>query len=112
MILYIRRLKNLASGNPRILFREPVPYSDIIQMGNEYDIGLFFMPPATLNEKFSLGHKVFQFIQSRLMLAISPLPEMQKIVTEYGLGICADNFNPRDMADKLNKLSVDEIALL
>jgi hypothetical protein len=78
-------------------------------MGNKYDIGLFFMPPTTLNEKYSLGHKITQYIQSRLMLIVSPLPEMKKLVEKYQLGISSEDYDVEKLARKMNSLSANEI---
>lgn len=107
--LYIRKIKKLSADNPKIIFKELVKYEEVAQMGNEYDIGIFIMPPTTLNEIYSLGHKIFQFIQSRLMLVISPLPEMKKIVDRYNLGIYQEDFNIKKLAEKMNKLTAEEI---
>lgn len=107
--LYIKKLKRLAGDNPRIVFREMVEYDEVVNMGNEYDIGLFIMPPTTTNEIFSLGHKVFQYIQSRLMLVISPLPEMKKIVDKYNLGIYQEDYNIRKLAEKMRRLTAEDI---
>ena len=81
----------------------------IVEFGNSFDIGLFFMPPSNLNEEYSLGNKIFQYIQSRLALAISPLPEMKNLVDTYNLGIVSDNFDPKSLAKKLNELTVQKI---
>lgn len=107
--IYIRKLKKMAAGNPRIIFKELVPFNQIVKMGNDYDIGLFFMPPTTLNEEYSLGHKVFQYIQSRLMLVVSPLPEMKKIVEKYNLGIVSEDYDLKKLAEKINALSIEKI---
>jgi glycosyltransferase involved in cell wall biosynthesis len=107
--LYIRKIRKAASVNNRIIFRNRVPYNEVAKMGNEYDIGLFFMPPTTINVEYSLGHKIFQYIQSRLMLVVSPLPEMKKIVENYGLGIVSDDYDVKKLAERLNKLTPEEI---
>lgn len=106
---YIKRLKKLAGTNPRITFRGLVGFDEIVSMGNLYDIGIFFMPPTTINEKYSLGHKIFQYIQSGLMLVVSPLPEMKNLVEKYNLGIVADSFDAKRLAAKMNTLTVEEI---
>jgi hypothetical protein len=107
--IYVNKLKKMANGDKRIKFLKPVDMKDVVSFGNKYDIGLFFMPPTNYNEEYSLANKVFQFIQSRLMLAFSPLPEMKKIVVENNLGIVSDNYEPKNLADKLNRLSAEEI---
>lgn len=106
---YVNKLKKMAGSNPRITFMKPVAMKDVVKFGNDFDIGLFMMPPTNYNEEYSLANKVFQFIQSRLMLAFSPLPEMKKIVIDYNLGIVSDNYEPKNLAEKLNKLTTDEI---
>lgn len=107
--IYVNELKKIAKNNNRIIFIEPVSMKELVSFCNKYDIGLFFMPPTNYNEEYSLANKVFQFIQSRLMLAFSPLPEMKKIVLKYNLGILSDNFDVRNLAAKLNKLTAKEI---
>lgn len=107
--IYVNQLKKLAKDDKRIEFIKPVAMSEVVKFGNTYDIGLFFMPPTNYNEEFSLANKVFQFIQSRLMLAFSPLPEMKKIVVENNLGIVSDNYDPKNLAEKLNRLNSEEI---
>lgn len=106
---YIWKLKLLAWGNKRIIFKQLVPIQDVARMGNDYDIGLFFMPPTTLNIKFNLSNKVFQYIQSRLMLVVSPLPEIERIVKEYNLGIVSESFDPVLLARTMNSLIPEEI---
>ncbi len=64
---------------------------------------------TNLNYKYALPNKLFEFIQARLAVAISPLLEMTKIVKQYDLGIVADDFTPESMAHELNKLTKDKI---
>ncbi len=49
------------------------------------------------------------YVQVRLALAVSPLPEMKKLVDIYDLGIVADDFDPKSFAQKLNLLTREEI---
>jgi glycosyltransferase involved in cell wall biosynthesis len=107
--IYVNELKKLANNDSRIKFIKPVSMKEVVSFCNKYDIGLFFMPPTNYNEEYSLANKVFQFIQSRLMLAFSPLPEMKKVVLKYNLGVISDNFDVKNLAAKLNKLTAEEI---
>ncbi|MFQ5651990.1 MAG: glycosyltransferase [bacterium] len=107
--MYLNKLKKKAKDDPRVYFLDPLPFSEIIPFSNSFDIGLFFMPPTNLNEEYSLAHKLFQYIQARLVLAISPLPEMKKLVETYDLGVCSDDYEPASLARKLNNLTREEI---
>ena len=108
--LYLNKLKRIAKHNPKIVFLKPVPADKLVEFGNQFDIGLFFMPPSNYNEEYSLANKVFQYIQSRLMLAVSPLPEMknivEKMVDKYGYACyneSAYNFGSLIVVDQKNK---------
>jgi len=107
--IYFNKLKKLSKNYNNIYFLDPVPYNEIVPYSNQFDIGIQFHPPVNINLKFGLGNKFFEFIQSRLAIAIGPSVEMMKIVKKYNLGVVSDTFKPLDMAKKLNELSKDEI---
>jgi glycosyltransferase involved in cell wall biosynthesis len=106
---YVKTLKNMAKNNQRIIFLDVLPQDELIKFCNDYDIGLFFMPPSNMNIEYSLANKFFQYIQSRLMLAVSPLPEMKRLTEAYELGVVGDNYDPKAMAAKLNRLTAADI---
>jgi hypothetical protein len=106
---YVKRLKSMAKGDAKVIFRDVMPQSELVRFCNDYDIGLFFMPPSNINEKYSLANKCFQYIQSRLALAVSPLPEMKRLVEVYDLGVVGDSYLPKEMAEKVNRLSREKI---
>ncbi|MCP4397486.1 MAG: glycosyltransferase family 4 protein [bacterium] len=106
---YLRKLQSLAKQNHRIQFRDPVPMPEISQTINDYDIGLYLMWPGPFNNLMALPNKLFEFIQGRLALAIWPLPEMARMTREYNFGVIANDFTVEAMADKLNKLSIEQI---
>jgi len=99
-----------AAKRPNIAWKEPVPMPEICRTINVYDLGLYLLPPHTVNTKFSLPNKFFEFIQARLGIAIGPSHEMAVLVRQHDLGIVADDFVPQSMAKRLNVLTVDDIA--
>lgn len=107
---YLSALKKIAHNNPRVRFREPVAMKFISTEINNYDIGIFLLPPVNLNYKFALPNKFFEFIQARLAIAIGPSEEMASIVTQYGIGVISNDFSPKHMAMALNDLSSEQIA--
>ncbi|MFT5522374.1 MAG: hypothetical protein ACI9HK_000318 [Pirellulaceae bacterium] len=106
---YMDRLKVLAKKIGRTYFVPPVEMPEIPRASNAYDIGLFLLPPVNFNYKHALPNKLFEYIQSRLAIAIGPSPEMAKIVKQHELGVVAEQFHPRSLAMKLNRLSMDDI---
>lgn len=106
---YIHHLKALAEGQPRIVFRPPVPSEQIVNFIRQYDLGIFILPPVNFNYANTLPNKLFDFIQARLGIAIGPTPEMAHLVTRFQMGIVASSFNPKEMATLLNALTTDDI---
>jgi hypothetical protein len=107
---YLKFLQKEASYRANVNIIEPVAYEDIIPFTNQYDIGIFLVPPSTFNLLHTLPNKFFEFIQARLAIAIGPSPDMQAIVKQYNLGIVAKDFNEKNLAKELNKLSMEQIA--
>ena len=107
--IYFNKLKKISKGYSNVYFLKPVTYSEIVPYSNQFDIGIQFHPPVNINLQFGLGNKFFEFIQSRLAIAIGPSVEMRKYVEKYDLGIVSESFNPKSMAAKLNSLSSKDI---
>ncbi len=106
---YIEELKQMAKNNKKITFIEPVETKNIPLFTNQYDIGIFILPFTNFNYHFALPNKFFEFIQARLMIAIGPSPEMQKITEKYDLGVVAADFDVKTLAAKLNSLTNEQI---
>lgn len=109
---YVRELKQLGSRNSRINFIDPVPMPEISSFINQYDIGLYMLPPNSFNCRMALPNKLFEFIQGRLAVAIWPSPEMAKVVRHYQCGVVSEEFSIASMAKALNQLTTDQVSKL
>ena len=78
--LYMAELRVMAESDARIRFIEPVAMQDICQRLNEFDMGVYLLPPVNFNHEHALPNKFFEFIQARLAIAIGPSPEMAKLL--------------------------------
>lgn len=106
---YIRGLTHKIEASPRIRVLPAVKSHQVVETINPYDIGVFLIPPVNFNYANTLPNKLFDFIQARLAIAIGPTPEMASIVRTYGNGVIAENFEPRALANALNKLTKGQI---
>jgi glycosyltransferase involved in cell wall biosynthesis len=106
---YYDYLLRLSEQFNNIRFIEPVPFYEITNTINDYDIGVFLLLPEHFNYKHALPNKLFEFIQARLAIAISPSIEMVKIVNRYELGIHSKDFSPKSLAKSIAKLSPEMI---
>jgi len=107
---YYQRLLACAATRPRVRILPPVPMEELPQRLNEYDIGLYLLPPNSLNNRYALPNKFFEFIQGRLAIAIAPSPEMARLVRRYDCGVVAEDFTPQALAASLNALDPERIA--
>lgn len=106
---YLSSLKEKYKDDVRISFKDPVPTQQISKTINQYDIGIYILPPLNFNNINALPNKFFEFIQGRLMVAIAPMPAMAEIVKKYNLGVVAGDYSSKALADAIKKLSREEI---
>lgn len=106
---YIDKMGEIAKNHSNIRLIPPVSMLNISKLCNNYDIGFFPLIPTNLNYFFGLGNKFFEFIQARVLIAMSPLPEMAHYIRKYSVGVVAEDFSPESFAKILNQLTKDEI---
>ncbi|NGX57535.1 MAG: hypothetical protein K940chlam3_00427 [Chlamydiae bacterium] len=106
---YIEKIKRLVKKYPRIRCIPPVPMNEIVPFTNQYDIGVYLLPPVNFNYLNGLPNKLFEFIQARLAIAIGPSPAMKRLVTQYDCGVVSSDFQAKSLAVLLNALTRKDI---
>ena len=106
---YFDHIAALAARQPRVRMLPPVPTVDLPRVLNDYDIGVFLLPPTNFSYRYALPNKFFEFIQGRLAVAIGPSPEMARLARQYDCGIVSDDFEPQSLARQLNALDARSI---
>jgi hypothetical protein len=107
---YLAELTAMAATSDRVTIKEPVPYRELIQTLNSYDLGIHVIAPTNFNNRWSLPNKFFDYVQARLGLIIGPSPEMQHILTEHGLGATTSGFTVEDVTRTLDELTPASVA--
>ena len=68
-------------------------------------IGVSLEEDISLNYRYALPNKLFDYIQAGLPVLTSNLPEMEKIVSTYNIGQTINsNCTPTELAQKLNSM--------
>ena len=106
---YLAKLREVAGGNPRIRFHDPVKPFELPATLNAYDVGVFWIPPTHTNARLTLPNKLFDFVQARLAVAIGPTVEMVNVVNEYGLGVVSEDFSVPSIVAALHSLTPQAI---
>ena len=99
-------IERLTTNRANVNIVEPVPMPEIsAKLHQDYDIGIYILPPSNINQKYALPNKFFEFIQAGLAICIGPSIEMAKIVERDQLGIVADSFDIHVVAEFLKRLN-------
>ncbi|MDO5049504.1 MAG: hypothetical protein Q4D87_06455 [Actinomycetaceae bacterium] len=106
---YLKELRERAEGAPNVTFHDPVSPDQLPVTLNQYDLGVFWIPPFNTNARLTLPNKLFDFIQARLALAVGPTIEMVRVLNEYETGIVADSFEHEDIVESLKNLTSEDI---
>ncbi|MEE6289031.1 glycosyltransferase [Georgenia sp. MJ173] len=108
---YIRELAERAGDTAvtGVAVREPVSFTELVPTMHRYDVGLFICPPTTINLKHALPNKVFEFVQARLALVVSPSPAMASLVREHGVGVVTDGFEAAGLVRVLDALAPADV---
>ncbi|OMH27064.1 hypothetical protein BKD30_04020 [Tersicoccus phoenicis] len=106
---YWTELKERASASDRITFHDAVAPADLARTLNQYDIGIFSLPPRTVNHRFMLPNKFFDFVQARLAVVFGPSPVTTELIEEHGLGAVAEDFSTESLVRTVRGLSREQI---
>lgn len=106
---YFDEIKTLIEASKNVNLIPPVKFDEIIPAINQYDIGIFLLPPTNFNYLNALPNKLYEFIQAKLAVVVSPSPEMKKVVEYFNLGLVAEDYNPESMATKILSFTRESI---
>ena len=95
-----KRVKELNLENC-VLFKGTMPYAQMMQYTHHAQLGLTLDKNSNINYNFSLPNKLFDYIHSNTPILASKLPEIEKIISSYGIGLFIDNYEPTHIADKI-----------
>lgn len=106
---YLNRLRALTADEPRITLHPPVSPAELVPTLNEYDVGIFSLPPLTPNHRFMLPNKIFDFVQARLAVVFGSAPETDRLISGYELGRIAADASAEAMRETLEALDEQQV---
>ena len=106
---YFDHLITLVEQRNNVSIIPAVDYSEIVKTTNQYDLGLIFYPPSTFNVDNCMPNKLFEMIQAKVPVLVSPLTSLKLFVKEHNIGWVAADFGPHALAETINHLTLDEI---
>ncbi|WP_372773301.1 glycosyltransferase [Mangrovibacterium sp.] len=91
----------------KVRFWGQVPFHELSALTAQADLGLSIEQDLGLNYRFALPNKLFDYIQHQIPVLVSPLPEMARVVNNYGIGLVLKSHHPEQMAEQINEILFD-----
>ena len=108
--LFVKALVSILGLEKRVFLIDPVPMSEILRKLSSFDVEvIFYHPPHSTNELYSLPNKFFESLASGLAIVVGPSPSMAEIVTEHEIGVVAPSWTRESLANSINALTPSAI---
>ncbi len=107
----IHKLNQMVADNnleDKVTFLPKMPYNQLINYTAAADAGLTFDKGSNPNYLYSLPNKLFDYIKAGIPVLASRLPELEKIIEKYDIGMFIENHDPRHIAEMIDKMFIDD----
>lgn len=94
----LRELAGSLSVEKKIRFTGRIPPEELRNYTVQADLGISLEEKLGLNYYYALPNKLFDYIQARIPVLVSDLPEMAQVVTQYGIGSVNHAHDPFELA--------------
>ncbi|MBK9146650.1 MAG: glycosyltransferase [Flavobacteriales bacterium] len=91
----------------RVRLLPRMPYERMMQFTRNADLGLSLDKDTSLNYRFSLPNKLFDYFRAHIPALVSELPEVAAIVRRYEAGIVIPRVEPALIAAEVRRLMPD-----
>ncbi|WP_088323280.1 glycosyltransferase [Polaribacter tangerinus] len=98
-------LKNLKN---KVVFMNKVSPIELSKITPNAHVGISLEEDLGLSYKYALPNKIFDYIQAKVPILVSDLPEMRKIVEEYGVGEILTSREPEILANKIETITTSD----
>lgn len=102
-----KHLKELVSQSglqDKVVFTGNLRPEQLMQYTIQADLGISLEENMGLNYYYALPNKLFDYIQARIPVLVSNLPEMVNIVLKYNIGRVAEVENPKMLAGVMTEM--------
>ncbi|MEM6785151.1 MAG: glycosyltransferase family 4 protein [Bacteroidota bacterium] len=91
----------------RVHFVPFTPPDELPTLTASADVGLVLIEPRTESLRLSLPNKLFEYLAAGLPVVASDLPELGRVVRDYGVGLAVDVNDRPALVDALRRVAHD-----
>ena len=91
----------------RMHFLDWMPPEQLRAVTASADVGGLFYRHIGRHNDYAAPNKLFDYIQARVPVLASPLPEISRVVTEYEIGDLIETHDPEHIASKIREMLGD-----
>ena len=100
----LRKLAEKEGVEDKVIFRDRMPFDLLRKHTQACDLGLSLDKDLSINYRFSLPNKIFDYIHSGIPVLASPLVEVKKLITEADCGDFIESHDPLHIAEKIMRM--------
>lgn len=99
---FYKSLANEMKISNRVIFAGKIPQDEILNYTAGAFAGLSIIDNISVNNYYALPNKLFEYVMSGLPVIVNNLPQMQKVVNDYDIGVVMENVNEDNLISVLN----------
>ena len=92
-----------AGVEDRVHFLASVPLDGLLSFTADADVGVTLLENTCENHRLALPNKLFEYVAAGVPVVASRLPEMERVVSHYGVGWTADPSDPKSVATAIGR---------
>ena len=106
----LKQLVEKLNLQEKCIFLGKVPYKELWNYTSTADLGFSLEEDLGLNYRYALPNKLFDYVQARIPVLVSDLPEMSALVEQFSIGEVVRERIPEKLAMQILDMLNDEKA--
>jgi glycosyltransferase involved in cell wall biosynthesis len=92
-IVYLNKIKKMASIDSRIVFVEKIPHPGHLRITSGCFAGILLYAPSCLNNIYCAPNKIYEYTSYGLAMVVPDFPGMKYLIEKFDLGSACDPYD-------------------